>query len=66
MPYAPIFSNVEYIYPGPHLDSAGNLDSRIWFRMPIDLNIDAGEITYIIFPYGGSNNEVEELTIEAY
>lgn len=62
---APIFSSIECIYPGPHIDDKGNLDERVWFHMPIELDVDSNEVTYIIFPYGGSDDDIRELTIAA-
>ena len=65
MVLAPIFTKVESIYPGPHVDDDGKLDERIWFHIPIELDVDEGYITYLIFPYGGTNDEIKELTIAA-
>lgn len=62
---APIFCNIESIYPGPHIDANGNIDERVWFQIPIDLDVDSNYITYMVFPYGAKDSEIQELTIEA-
>lgn len=62
---SPIFSSVETIYPGPHLGSDGIIDSRVWFHIPVDLDIENDYITYIVFPYGGDDNEIREITVAA-
>lgn len=62
---APIHAPLAYIYPGPHLDDAGKIDERIWFSIPIELNGIDNTITYLVFPFGGVDDEVKEITIEA-
>ena len=62
---APIFTSVESIYPGPHLGSDGRIDSRVWFHIPVDLDIENDYVTYIVFPYGGRNDEIREITVTA-
>lgn len=62
---APIFSSFSSIYPGPHVDKFGHLDERVWFSIPIELDLNRGSITYLVFPHGGSDNEIQEITIEA-
>lgn len=60
----PVFATYDYIYTGPHTDINGKLDSRIWFSIPIYLNVDDSTITYIIFPYGASAEEINEVAVE--
>lgn len=61
----PIYTEFSYIYPGPHQDSNGKIDERTWFNIPIEIDVDEGSITYLIFPYGGSDEEVKEITVSA-
>jgi hypothetical protein len=62
---APIYSLFGSIYPGPHRDAEGRIDPRVWFNIQIESRVDDGTITYLIFPYGGSEDEVHEVTISA-
>lgn len=62
---APIFGGFGSIYPGPHQGSDGKIDPRTWFSIPIELDIDEGTITYLIFPHNGNQEEVKEITISA-
>ena len=62
---APIYTEFAYIYPGPHQDSEGKIDPRTWFNIPIELNVEEGSITYLVFPYGGDDSEVKEITVVA-
>jgi len=62
---APIYSSFSSIYPGPHITDDGKVDDRVWFSIPIEIDTEDSTITYLVFPYGGSEDEVRELTIEA-
>jgi len=62
---APIYAPMNCIYPGPHLDDAGKIDPRTWFSIPIELSVEDNSITYLVFPYGGTDYEVKEVIIEA-
>jgi hypothetical protein len=61
---APIFSLTDYIYPGPHLDKNGKIDDRIWFAILINRDVDNLNDTYLMFPYGGSEEDIAEITAE--
>lgn len=56
----PIFSTFNYIYRGPHKDEYGLLDHRVWFSIPISADVKKGSVTYLIFPYGAKEHEIEE------
>lgn len=60
---APIYSSFDCIYPGPHSNHEGKIDNRVWFSIPID--IDYTSITYLVFPFDGAEEEVQELIIRA-
>ena len=62
---APIFSTFDAIYPGPHQAKDGTIDPRTWFHIPIELNIEDATITYLIFPFGGTDSEVKEVVVSA-
>ena len=60
----PIYTRFDCIYVGPHVDEDGKLDPRTWFSIPIALDVDQGSITYIVFPYGGSDDEIREVVAD--
>jgi hypothetical protein len=62
---APVYASVDSIYPGPHVGADGRIDSRVWFHIPIDLDIENDYVTYIVFPYGAANDEIQEITVAA-
>lgn len=62
---APIYSTWKNIYPGPHVDDEGLFDDRVWFSIPIELDIEEPSITYMVFPFGGSPDEIKEVKVEA-
>jgi hypothetical protein len=47
------------------MGSDGDIDPRTWFHIPIELDLEEGTITYIIFPYGGSEDEIKEVKVSA-
>lgn len=55
------FSNFSYIYPGPHIDEKGNLDTRIKFSVPCGW--EDGKAVFMIFPFNAGQDEVKELKI---
>jgi len=61
----PIHAPMDCIYPGPHLTADGTLDDRVWFCIPFRLDPDEYTVTYLVFPYGGSDSEIQEITTEA-
>lgn len=61
----PIFTAWQFIYEGPHIDTEGKLDERVWFSIPVDISQENASITYLIFPFGGKEEEIEELVVEA-
>lgn len=58
----PIYSRLDCIYAGPHLDEDGKIDPRTWFGIPIAIDDDTGTITYLVFPYGGEDQEIVEIS----
>jgi len=44
--------------------STGKFDPRVWFAIPVSLNLDSGfGVTYITFPFGASEDEIVEVSI---
>jgi hypothetical protein len=62
---APVFTSIDSIYPGPHIGADGKIDNRIWFHIPVDLDIENDYVTYIVFPYGAADEEIQEITVAA-
>jgi len=62
---APAFTSMDSIYPGPHVDEDGLEDTRVWFHIPVDIDVVENYVTYIIFPYGGTADEIKEVTVSA-
>jgi hypothetical protein len=60
----PIFSRFDCIYTGPHVDENGKIDPRTWFSIPISLEAEEGILTYLVFPYGGGEHEVREVSAD--
>lgn len=58
--FMPAFTSFKYIYTGYQLDQEGNIDTRVYFSIPIELNVDKNTISYLIFPYGATDDEIEE------
>jgi len=61
----PSYATLDCIRQGPHLDDEGKIDPRIWFNLPVTLDIDNGIITYLIFPYGATEEEFQLVEVEA-
>lgn len=61
---APTFSKFKYIYDGPHISADGVVDDRVWFSIPIEVDVEKNTITYLIFPFGAADEEIIELPFE--
>jgi len=61
---APVYTDFSSIYPGPHIDLDGDIDPRIWFYVRMYMDTESGTTTYLIFPYGGTEEEMTELTVD--
>lgn len=55
-----VYSEFKFIYPGPHLDSEGNFDARVWFAIRTGFDELKGTETYLIFPHGADESEILE------
>lgn len=61
---APVFTSFDQVYPGPHINSEGKIDPRVWFSIRLYVDTDSGDIVYLVFPYGGTDDEITEVTVE--
>jgi hypothetical protein len=59
---APIYTQFKYIYTGAYVEDEA--DARTWFSIPIKLDKETSTITYLFFPYGGTEDEITEIPIE--
>jgi hypothetical protein len=65
----PIYSGFHSIYPGPHYNKKDSeepeIDSRVWFSIPVEFSKENFSFTYLIFPFGGTDQEITEIEIDA-
>lgn len=61
---APIYSKFSYIFPGPHYGLSGEEDTRVWFSIPTMNNPETGVMSFLIFPAGGRDDEVREISLD--
>ncbi len=61
---APAFASFDRVYPGPHIDLEGKIDPRVWFSMRLYVDATSGDVIYLVFPYGGTDDEITEVTVE--
>lgn len=62
---APVYTDYRYIYPGNHTNRDGKSDSRIWFSLPIKVDVKEKTVSYYVFPYGAEEDEVEEIVFNS-
>jgi hypothetical protein len=55
-----LYSLFKYIEKGPHIDSQGRIDDRVWFYIPVSKDTETNVVTYMKFPAGGSEEDVSE------
>jgi hypothetical protein len=60
----PSYTTFSCIRPGPHLDSEGKEDPRVWFNLPVINDAGSGIITFLIFPYGAADEEFQVVDVE--
>ena len=61
---ASVYSLFSYIYPGPHMDEYGRFDDRIWFFIPVSIDVGNGTATYLKFPAGAEDYEIVEEEVD--
>lgn len=55
-----VYSDLRYVYPGPHVDESGLLDERVWFAICIGKDEKKGIASYLVFPQNAKDHEIAE------